>query len=93
MSTKRETAIAMLGAALSRDADTICKCALVLADLGGGVCCTQGLASETSSSRAVVVVVCGPIPDDLVEALGSYVGGLAQDLKTSGKIKTIYESE
>jgi hypothetical protein len=91
MSLGHEHAIALLSEALRNDADQLCLAGLAFADLGGGICSMHALAGEKGSSRSVVVILNGPIPDDLVQALGQYAEALSQDLKTSGKLKTIYE--
>jgi hypothetical protein len=72
----------------------LCQSGLALADLGTGVSMLHALAGEeeNSKSRSVVMVICGPIPDDLIEAMGQYCQALSQDLKTSGVISTAYEN-
>ena len=75
-----------LGTALHKDAESLCGYGLAIAELGGGVALLSSLSGETSA-RSVVVVVCGSIPDDLVDSLRNYALGLIQDLETSGKIR------
>lgn len=87
----REEAQLLLSKLYRAQAAELCQAGIAVADLGAGIAMMTALASETTKSRSVVMVVCGPIPDDLVESLGQYCRSLSQDLKTSGTIKTIYE--
>lgn len=65
---------------------------LTFAELNGAASFTCARASENGPSRSVVVLLAGPIPDDLVQMLGQYTQGLSQDLKNEGKLNSIYES-
>ena len=65
---------------------------LVYAELNGAASITVARASEKGKERSVCILMCGPIPDDIVQMLGGvHTGGLSQDLKNEGKLKLIHE--
>ncbi len=89
--TDKELAVGLLGRVFRSHAEAICMEGLSLSELGGAVCCTVAREKADTAHRSVVVVLCGPIPDDLIQMLGKYAGGLAYDLKNEKFIKDIYE--
>lgn len=81
----------LLGAVLASQTEALCMAGLNFAELNGAASFTCARAPETGPARSVVVLLAGPIPDDLVNMLGQYTSGLAQDLKNEGKLHTIHE--
>ena len=81
----------LLGAVLASQTEALCMSGLTFAELNGAASFTCARASETGPARSVVVLLAGPIPDDLVNMLGRYTSGLSQDLKNEGKLSIIHE--
>jgi hypothetical protein len=82
----------LIGKVLQAQTESLCMAGLTFAELNGAASFTCARASEGGPSRSVVVLLAGPIPDDLVQMLGQYTAGLSQDLKNEGKLQSIYES-
>jgi hypothetical protein len=82
----------LIGKVLQAQTESLCMAGLTFAELNGAASFTCARASESGPSRSVVVLLAGPIPDDLVQMLGQYTAGLSQDLKNEGKLQSIYES-
>jgi hypothetical protein len=82
----------LIGRVLAAQTEALCMAGLTFAELNGAASFTCARASENGPSRSVVVLLAGPIPDDLVQMLGQYTQGLSQDLKNEGKLNSIYES-
>lgn len=88
----RNNAHLLIGTVLKAQTEALCMGGLTFAELNGAASFTCARAEEKGPARAVTVLLCGPIPDDLIQMLGQYTAGLSQDLKNDGKIQAIYES-
>jgi hypothetical protein len=84
-----DLARSLIATVLHAEAKNLAAGGIEFARLGGGVCLTHALAGENTKDRSVIVLICGPVPDDLIQSLGQYVQGLAQDMKLSGVIREI----
>lgn len=80
-----------IGRILKAHTEELCMGGLAFAELNGAASFTCARASDDGPSRSVAILLCGPIPDDLVQMLGTYCQGMAQDLKNEGKLKQISE--
>jgi hypothetical protein len=81
----------MLGSVLAAQTEALCMSGLTFAQLNGAAAFSVARAEEGGPARSVVVLLAGPIPDDLVESIGEYLQATVQDLKSEGKLKTLYE--
>ncbi len=84
-----EIALRLVSLVAKAHVKQLCEEGLTIAELGGGINQMHALAKEGGPGRSLVVLLCGPIPDDLIQSLGHYCEGLSQDLKTSGVLKEI----
>lgn len=91
MSNFSDSAHLAMGKVLAMHTNELCLGGLAFAELNGAASFTCARASESGPARSVAILLCGPIPDDLVQMLGQYCAGLAQDLKNEGKLKQIHE--
>ena len=78
----------ILGNNIRTEAEEINRQCCILAELGVGLCLCKAIAGE-GKSRACVVLVSGPIPDDLLAGLRKYVEGLAQDVQMGLKARQV----
>ena len=82
----------LIGKVLQAQTEALCMAGLTFAELNGAASFTCARASDGAPHRSIVVLLCGPVPDDIIQMLGQYTAGLTQDLKNEGKLKQIYES-